>query len=154
MIILGEDFLLKCFVCQWIDTCYLRSRNKFVKKSYEVKSLLILHIFSEDEAYDIKIMFWKFRQDQNTFYFIRFFHKVVAAAQMTCVKSLLFQRVNSRFSNFEAVRGWINNNEALYFRNFTQCQSIGAFCWTSRNLYSAGLMFRSANFATLENSLL
>ena len=30
-----------------IDTCNLRSRSNFVKKSYEVKSLLILLIFSE-----------------------------------------------------------------------------------------------------------
>ena len=40
-----------------IEICRLRSRINFVKKSYEVKSFLILLKFSEDVAYDIKMIF-------------------------------------------------------------------------------------------------
>ena len=60
-----------------IDTCHLRSRNNFVKKSYQVKSFLILLIFSEDDAYDIKIILWKIKQNQRPFHFIGFFTKLL-----------------------------------------------------------------------------
>ena len=67
-----------------------------------------MFIFLEDGDYDTKIIFWKFKQDQYTFYFIGFFHKVVAAAQMTCVNSFScvadILRLNSDKSRRDAQR--------------------------------------------------
>ena len=40
-----------------IEMCNRRSRINFVKKFYEVKCFLILLIFSEDVAYNIKMIF-------------------------------------------------------------------------------------------------
>ena len=45
-------------------------------------------IFSEDVAYDIKMIFWNLKQNQETFYFIGFFHKIDAAAQITYLYDL------------------------------------------------------------------
>ena len=43
----GKKLWINTPIYVLIDTCHLRTRNNFGKKSYEVKSFLILHIFSK-----------------------------------------------------------------------------------------------------------
>jgi len=104
---------------------FFSTNGNFVEKSYEVKSFRIFLRLPGNHSYLLNIHSWKFQQNSETFYFIRFFHKFSTCWKKVRhtfkLKNLLLKkwiemRLNRKTSNRISMISKIRSKQILFFQ--------------------------------------